>query len=308
MANEIVNVSMSSFIQQPNVNKYIESLLGDRKAQFTVALVSLANSSEQLKNCDKNSILACALTATGLNLSLSPQLGFCHVVPYGNKAQFMISAKGLAQLSLRTGIYEYVSATEVYENQFKSYNSFTGELNCDFDIEGSGKIVGYAAGFKTKDGYNKTIYWSRDKMLAHAKKYSKSYNRGPWVDNEISMGCKTMLKQLLSKWALLSDVYIETALAKDQAVLTVDVDTGKESLSYADNPRATKDATVYAPKELVFELIKVYGKEKVEQALKDNEFTDVLHVPMDSFNVFAALVKSETSIEDAEQELPFPLN
>ena len=53
--------SMSIYLSNEKTKKYLQSILGERTNQFITSLTSLASSSNYLKNCDRNSLLACAL-------------------------------------------------------------------------------------------------------------------------------------------------------------------------------------------------------------------------------------------------------
>lgn len=106
MSNE---TAMSVYLSNENTKKYLNSILGSHTEQFITRLTSLAGSSGMLKNCDRNSLLACALKATSLSLPFDQNLGFAWAVPYKNRstgittATFQIGAKGYTQLALRTG-------------------------------------------------------------------------------------------------------------------------------------------------------------------------------------------------------------
>jgi recombination protein RecT len=142
--------------------------------------------------------------------------------------------KGLVQLAQRTGQYHRINVVEVYENQFTSFNRLTEEIVADFTIEGTGRIIGYVAYFRLTNGFEKLEYWSREKMTAHAKKYSQSFknNSGVWADGEdgfTAMAKKTALKSVLSKFGIKS-IEMQTALQADQAVVTED-----GTFKYVDN-------------------------------------------------------------------------
>ena len=79
------------------------------------------------------------------------------------------------------------------------------------------------ATFEYLNGFRKTIYWSRQKMEAHALRYSKGYaaKKGYtfWEKDFDAMAYKTMLRQLISKWGIMS---IELQTAFEQDVVTAD--------------------------------------------------------------------------------------
>ncbi len=181
--------------------------------------------------------------ATTLNLSLNKSFGYAYLIPYKNnksntvEAQFQIGYKGYIQLAMRTGEYNRLNAVPVYENQFISWNPVEEELKLN-DVEGAGKIVGYVAYFRLINGFEKTIYWSYEKMLNHANTFSSAFSlqnykllqQGKipekdlwkyssfWYKNFDEMALKTMLRQLLSKYGILSES-MQKAYEYDQAVI-----------------------------------------------------------------------------------------
>ena len=186
--------------------------------------------------------------AATLDLPINQNLGFAYIIPYNESrqidgqwrqvavAQMQIGWKGFVQLAQRSGQYLRINVTEVYENQFKAYNNLTEELDANFDIDGEGEIVGYASYFKLINGFEKTCYWSRAKVEKHAKRYSISYKgagKTPWkdVDQFHEMAKKTVLKNMLSKWGILS-IEMQKAIVSDQGIIK-DADT--EDISYPDN-------------------------------------------------------------------------
>jgi len=212
--------TIKSFFDNPNVAKRFEEIIGDktRSIQFVSSVLQIANGNNYLKNADPLTIYNAALMAATLNLPINQNLGFAYIVPYGKAAQFQLGYKGLIQLAQRTGQYKSINVTEVYENQFNSFNSLTEELDCDFSILGEGKVVGFAAYFKLINGFEKTSYWSAEKAIQHGKKYSKTFSNGPWKTDFNSMAKKTVLKLMLGTYGPLS-VEMQKAIITDQAVI-----------------------------------------------------------------------------------------
>jgi recombination protein RecT len=200
------------------------------------------------------------MMAAALDLPINPNLGFAYIIPYDvsvknadgswgkvTQPQFQIGYKGLNQLAIRSGQYDKINAIPVYKNQFKSYNALTEELDCDFGIEGKGEVAGYVAYFKLHSGFQKTVYWSKEKVVQHATKYSQAFKsekgKTPWKDETQmdGMGCKTVLKNLLTKWGILS-VQMQKAILADQAVVKGDVTTEEATFEYVDNQEPSKDS------------------------------------------------------------------
>ena len=211
--------NIKQFFEQENVKKRFTEMLGKRAPQFITSVLQIATSNKLLENVEPVSIYNSAAIAATLDLPLNNNLGFAWIVPYGGKAQFQIGWKGLVQLAQRTAQYKRINVAEVNENQFKSWNALTEELDADFTVEGDGKVVGYCAYFKLINGFEKVVYWSREKVNAHGKKYSKSFGNGPWKDEFDKMAKKTVLKNALSQWGILS-IEMQTAFKVDQGVVT----------------------------------------------------------------------------------------
>lgn len=222
----MANLATKDFFQQDAVKKKFEELLGKRAPQFITSVLQVVSNNKLLQNADATSIYHAACMAATLDLPINQNLGYAWIVPYSGAAQFQMGWKGYVQLAQRTGQYERINVLPVYQNQFKDYNPLTEALNADFTQKPDGKIVGYCAYFKMLNGFEKTVYKSEEEILAHGKKYSKSFKSGPWQTETDKMCMKTLLKETLSKYGMLS-VEIQKAVAADQAVIkdaeTVDV-------------------------------------------------------------------------------------
>ena len=224
-------LSIASFLSQEAVRQNVESVVGEKDAQrFISSVVSAVQTNPSLAECTNKSILSAALLGHSLNLPQSPQLGYFYFVPYksknGTEAQFQISYRGMIQLAMRSGQYKTLVVSDVRENELKSYNPimdrYEFEPETDFAKREKLKVVGYYAYFELVNGFKKEIYWSVEKMETHAKKYSAAYRKGYdsclWKSDFDSMARKTMLKQLVSKWGIMS-IELERAYIGDQAVI-----------------------------------------------------------------------------------------
>ena len=238
MANITTQPKFSVAIRSEKYQQLINNTLGDKKVaqKFIADITSVVSNNYMLANCDAGSILSAGLMAQSLNLPLSSSLGFAYVVPYGNKAQFQIGWKGFVQLALRTGQYKKMGVMCVHEGEYLGMNEFGEDLvkfSHDFDNK---PVVGYFAYFEMVNGFVKTFYWTKEQCDKHAHTYSKSYGSGKatdnWKNNFDAMAMKTVIKQLLSKWAIMS-VELEKAIISDQAVIN---ENG--SVEYVDNEPA----------------------------------------------------------------------
>ena len=225
---------VSQFLNSDAIKKKFTEVLGQKGTAFISSVLAACNQNELLKNATTDSIYMAALTAATLDLPINPNLGFAYIIPYKEqsgivKAQFQVGYKGFIQLCLRSGQFETLSATPIYEGQIVSENPLTGYV-FDFNVK-SEIVVGYAAYFKLLNGFNKTFYLKKEQIENHAKRFSQSYKKGYgiWKDDFEGMAMKTVIKLLLSKYAPMS-VEMQKAIITDQAVINTD-----ESVEYADN-------------------------------------------------------------------------
>ena len=245
-------------IQSEGYKKLINNTLGDskRSAKFIAAISSAVATNSSLQECDAGSILSGALLGEALNLSPSPQLGQYYLVPFeqkkynektrkyetiSKKAQFQLGYKGYIQLAIRSGQYKDIDVIEVREGEYLGRDKITGKHQFEFiedEVERDNKpIIGYMAYFEYLNGFYKNLYWSKEKMQKHALEYSQAYasdikkgtNYSFWSKDFNGMAFKTMLRQLISKWGIMS-IDMQEALTKDMSVVKED-----GTYDYVDN-------------------------------------------------------------------------
>lgn len=219
-----------------------------KMAQFQSSLLQAIGANEKLQECNGITIIQSALVAASLNLPIDPNLGFAYIIPYKDKkkgmvAQFQMGYKGFIQLALRSKTIKNLNTIEIREGELVNRDMLTGEIEFAWIDDESMRIkkpvIGYAAFVRTHDGFEKTIYASRESVEAHAKKYSQSYRKGwgPWVDDFNSMALKTMVKRLLTTWAQLSvSSELANAAKHDQAVIDEE-----GNLAYLDNDKGLEE-------------------------------------------------------------------
>lgn len=224
-------------ITNPQTQKYLQDVLGERKGSFVNNLTALVANNAQLQECNPLTVMFAALKATALNLPLENSLGFAYCIPYrDNKngttvAQFQLGYKGFKQLALRSGQFAVIpNATDVKQGELVSRNRLTGECIFEFiddDVEREKlPTIGYASYFRLLNGAESTYYMSKDEMVAHAKRYSQTYrsqkdyirNSSKWTTDFDDMAKKTVIKLNLSKNAPLS-VEMQDAIKADQSVM-----------------------------------------------------------------------------------------
>lgn len=212
--------TFSAAISTPGYQKLINNTLKDPKKvqRFVASITSAVAINPVLQECDPKTILSGALLGESLGLSPSPQLGQYYLVPFNNTkkgckdAQFQLGYKGYVQLALRSGYYKRLNVIAVKAGEMVRFDPLTEEieLNIIEDDQQREKTpsVGYLATFEYLNGFTKTLYWSREKMEAHALRYSKGYSAKKgytfWEKDFDAMAFKTMLRQLISKWGIMS--------------------------------------------------------------------------------------------------------
>lgn len=255
--NNLVEQGMSfpAFIKSDKVLNSLSKTLGSetKKSEFVSSVISAVQTNPALQDCEFNSIINCALLGTSLKLMHSPQLGQYYMVPYSGKAQFQLGYKGYIQLAVRTGAYEKLNVLAIKEGELIRYDPLEEEIEVhlieDEEIRENTPTIGYYAMFKYNKehgGLKKAIYWSKSKMEAHAKKYSKSYSSF-WGKDFDGMAYKTMLRQLISKWGTMS-VDFQKAYEGDMSVLNND-----GTYDYVDNPNFDVTSDSKPTKEVVEE-------------------------------------------------------
>ena len=186
--------------------------------RFITAITSAVAVNPALQECVPSTILSGALLGESLKLSPSPQLGQYYLVPFRNtkrnctEAQFCLGYKGLIQLALRSGQYKKLNVLSIKEGELISWDPLNEEIEVklieDDTVREKAATIGYYAMFEYTNGFRKCLYWSREKMEAHALRYSKGYaaRKGYtfWEKDFDAMAYKTMLRQLISKWGVMS--------------------------------------------------------------------------------------------------------
>jgi len=249
---------VKKLLAEENYKQKFQDVLGQKAPQFMATIVNVVTASNKLKKCDPNSIMAAAFVAASFDLPIDSNLGFSALVPYDKSvqdssgkwhkvslAQFQMMYKGFIQLAIRSGQYEKMNCSEVYEDELVSYNPITGECefvtdfrSCAHRMSGeTDKIVGYYAWFRLKSGFTKELFMSKSEIVNHATKYSQAYKydlnynkeSSKWSTDFDAMAKKTVIKLLLSKWGILS-VDMQKAIVDDQKTY----DENGEG-SYGDN-------------------------------------------------------------------------
>ena len=253
-------LAFSQVINSVPYQQLISNTLKDRATanRFVASIISAVATTPALQDCTPKTIVSAALLGEALKLSPSPQLGQFYLVPFKQKekrdkngrviseactnATFVLGYKGYIQLATRSGEYKHINVMAIKEGELINYNPFDDEIELQYndneELRATLPTIGYYAMFEYHNGFKKVMYWSKEKMIAHAAAYSAAFTAegmklleaGKVPQNELwkyssfwykdfdNMACKTMLRQLISKWGLMS-VEMQKAFEADGGVI-----------------------------------------------------------------------------------------
>lgn len=244
---------MGTIVNSKSTKKLLQNTLKENAGAFAASIIDLYNTDTYLQECDPRAVFGECLKAASLKLPINKQLGFAYIVPYKKKKnnseiiipQFQIGYKGLIQLAQRTGAYKYINADVVYDGEYKGSDKLTGKIDVSGEAA-SDKIIGYFAYIETTNGFQKALYWDKDKVTAHAKKFSKSYNstNSVWKTDFDAMAIKTVLRNLLTKYGYMSIEMANAVEAEDNAGTAAEVmsqSDGESETTFSTDPKLNED-------------------------------------------------------------------
>ncbi len=242
---------LKGILNAPSVMEQFRNALKANATTFVASVIDLYNSDSNLQLCEPKAVVMEALKAAVLHLPINKALGYAYIIAYNNTKKikdeqgvekyvkvmeptFQLGYKGYIQLAMRTGQYRTLNADVVYEGELRKVSKLTGEIAFDGDKK-SDKVVGYFCYFELLNGFAKTLYMSVDQMARHAKTHGKGIKKETtleqlialatmpvsddsktvgWLGNFHSMGIKTVIRLLLSKYGYLS-VEMQNAFADE---------------------------------------------------------------------------------------------
>ena len=262
--------TFSAFLTSDAIKNRINSMVGGKDGQrFITSIISAVSTNPALSECDHATILSAAMLGESLKLSPSPQLGQYYMVPFNDKkrgtkvAQFQLGYKGYIQLAIRSGYYKKLNVLAIKEGELVKFDPLNEEIEVNLEEDDAKRealpTIGYYAMFEYNNGFRKAMYWSRERMMAHADKYSMAFSADKyrdllagkipqgemwkyssfWYKDFDGMAYKTMLRQLISKWGIMS-IDLQKAMDGDMAAINEDgtVDYVDNSADYAQAPDA----------------------------------------------------------------------
>lgn len=188
----------------------------------------------------------------------------------GKVAQFQLGYKGYIQLAIRSGQYKKLNVLAIKDGELEYFDPLNEEIKINlmidkWDDREEAETIGYYAMFELTNGFKKAIYWSKKQMIAHADKYSPAFSANEtviktkygeknkvsfegfesgnypkqdawmyssfWYKNFDGMAYKTMLRQLISKWGIMS-IDMQNAFEND---MTFTDDSGNRNYVELDD-------------------------------------------------------------------------
>ena len=188
------------------------------------------------------------------------------------------------QLAIRSGYYKKINVLPIKAGELVRFDPLEEEITVNL-IQDDGEreaapTIGYYAMFEYQNGFRKAIYWSFEKMLSHADKYSQAFSKDSadirtksggvrhkvsyreyldgnyderdawmyssfWYKDFDGMAMKTMLRQLISKWGIMS-IEMQEAYTHDEAVIG---ENGEISFVEYDRHDAPQEEPIQAAEE-----------------------------------------------------------
>lgn len=223
---------LRNMLKADSVKQQFNDMLKDNAPAFLSSLITTVNNNKSLQAANPKDLVLVAATAASLNLSVNPNLGYASVIPYRNgrtgvtSVSLQIMVNGWVALAKRGGQIKKLICEPVYEGELLRRDRF----NEDYDFLDTGctdesKIIGCMCKLEEIGGFKKTEYWDKERIMAHGKRYSKSWSRPDslWHKNFTAMARKTLLKYVLTKYATLS-FDLQTAIERDERQLEGSID------------------------------------------------------------------------------------
>lgn len=248
-------VELRKTLSNADVKRQFENALKENANLFMASITELVSGDKYLQQCNPNDIVREALKAAVLKLPINKQLGFAYIIPFKDhgvmKPNFIPGYKGLIQLAVRTGQYKHINADKVYDGETVKRDRITGDAEISGEPK-SNKTIGYFAYIELINGFKKLLYKTNAEIIAHAKKYSKTYGKdfSPWTSEFDKMAKKTLLRELIGTYGIKSVEYLNIDIdyksehnseENDDEIIEV---KGEE---IEDNPKEIKKETVIEP-------------------------------------------------------------
>lgn len=211
-------------INAPATMHKFELACGREAGSVMINVINAANTNPEIWECDPQTVITSALNAVAMNLSLVPSMGQATILPYKKRrnvngvwteekrAELVPMVRGIKAMAMRTGKYKILNEFKVYQGQEWVEDQMTGLGH----IEGkptSDKTIGYGAFLRLTNGYEATLYMTSEEVMAHAQKFSPTWNKrdktfypnSRWITEFDEQALKTVIKKLIKHKGVISD-------------------------------------------------------------------------------------------------------
>jgi len=221
---------MKEVMAQPPKQR-IATLLQENKREIAAALpkhISIdrmvtiaqtaATSMPALLECYTPTLFGAMIKCTQLGLEPNNALGQAYLIPFKNTkanrmdCQLVIGYRGMLELARRSGNVVSFTAGHVREgDEFEWAYGLNETLHHVPAKTGRGEVTHYYSYAKLKGEGYQFLVWTAEDMEAHMLQHTQSRGKyGPWKDNKVAMGEKTMARMLF-KWLPVSIEMAEAA-------------------------------------------------------------------------------------------------
>jgi len=228
--------ALSAKLATTSVQSSFSQAAGPLARAIMGSIIEVCSNNQKLQECDPNLVIQEAMKAASCGLSLAAGLGHAYVIPYnksvkvGNRwekvpiPQMQIGYRGLIQLALRTRQYRTINADMLYAGESVVIDRLTGRMSIS-GAPTSDEAIGYFVYFETLDGFEKSGFMSHSDMLAHAQRYSKSWDAknerfipsSAWATDFDKQGIKTMIRLILPKYGPVSVEFLDAIRQDNEA-------------------------------------------------------------------------------------------
>lgn len=199
-------------------------------------------------------------------------------------AQFVLGYKGYIQLAIRSGQYKKLNVIEIKEGELRGFDPLNEVIDAliieDNAVREKTPTIGYYAMFEYANGFRKALYWSKEKMMSHADQYSAAFSASAyqklmnneipeaemwkyssfWYKNFDMMALKTMLRQLIGHWGVMS-TEMQSVFERDEKSAIIG-DDGQPIITSGDEPTLP---ALLAPEQLQPEATEVVEKADLDE-------------------------------------------
>lgn len=181
--------------------------------------ISCVAENPKLAECTAASFVGACLKAAQCGVELGGAIGEAYLVPYGNKATFMLGYKGLIKMAANGGEIRKISAFEVMEGDHFAYELGLNERLEHRPCCDRGEILYFYAIATFKDGSKQFEVMSKS-QVDEIRARSRSSSSGPWKTDYVMMGRKTVIRRLCKYLPLATEV-LDHILREEQVELGI---------------------------------------------------------------------------------------